>query len=119
MCAATLAALLLGVTGSACAAQTVTSAATGDSAISRAEPVIAALRAEGYTIVSVSTTWLNRVRIRASNAVLLREIIVSPSTGAILRDAVVTRYVAQPDTAPESRSFEPLVPDPMLPGAGE
>ena len=51
--------------------------------------VIDALDRAGYNILSVGTTLLNRVRIRARNDQHVREIVVSRATGEILRDAVV------------------------------
>lgn len=54
--------------------------------------VIEALDDAGYRILSVGTTLLNRVRIRASNDRHVREIVVSRSTGEILRDAVLQTH---------------------------
>ncbi|MBF9033966.1 hypothetical protein HKCCE2091_06925 [Rhodobacterales bacterium HKCCE2091] len=53
------------------------------------DEILAALDAQGYQIVSVSSTWLNRVRIRARNSEHVREIIVSRASGEILRDALL------------------------------
>lgn len=54
--------------------------------------VIDALTVNGYQIVSVTDTMLNRVKIRARNASHLREIVVSRATGQVLRDALVESY---------------------------
>jgi hypothetical protein len=54
--------------------------------------VIKALDDAGYRIMSVSSTLLNRVRIRAQNDQHLREVIVSRSTGTVLRDALLETY---------------------------
>lgn len=59
--------------------------------------VIDALSLNGYQIVSVTDTMLNRVKIRARNASHLREIVVSRASGHVLRDALVERY-ATPQT---------------------
>ncbi|WP_127903563.1 hypothetical protein [Solirhodobacter olei] len=83
-------------------------AAPGNEAITLAQPVIGALKKQGYTIVSVNTTWLNRVRIRAKNEYVLREIVVSPATGDILRDAIVRRLQPLPKSKPDSQTFIPL-----------
>lgn len=48
--------------------------------------LISQLTAQGFTIISVTRTWLGRVRIVASNGHFRREIIVNPRTGEILRD---------------------------------
>ncbi len=54
--------------------------------------VIDALDQEGYQILSVTTTLLNRVRIQARNDMHLREIVISRASGTILRDAILERY---------------------------
>lgn len=48
--------------------------------------VAARLGREGFRITSRSRTWLGRVRIEATKGGLLREIVLDPSTGEILRD---------------------------------
>lgn len=87
-------------------------AALHDPTIARAEPVIDALKQQGYAIVSINRTLLNRVRIRASNEYYLREIVVSPASGNILRDAIVTEYKPLPKTDPEDQTFVPVLPTP-------
>lgn len=59
--------------------------------------VIEALEAGGYAVLSVREMLLNRVRIRARNALHLREIVISRASGSILRDVVLETYVATPD----------------------
>jgi len=54
--------------------------------------VLQTLDQRGYTIVEVSNTWLNRLRIWADNSSHRREIVVSRSNGRILRDAIVETY---------------------------
>lgn len=44
------------------------------------------LKSEGYTEISVSRTLLGRVRIVARRGRSLREIVLNPKTGEILRD---------------------------------
>ena len=44
------------------------------------------LSAQGYQNISVTRTWLGRVRIEASADGVQREIVVNPRTGEILRD---------------------------------
>lgn len=61
--------------------------------------VIEALDESGYRIVSVTTTLLNRIKIRAQNEYHLREIIVSQASGQILRDAVIEEYRTAPPTS--------------------
>ena len=97
-------------------------AAPGNEAIALAQPVIGALKKQGYTIVRVNTTWLNRVLIRAKNEYVLREIVVSPATGDILRDAIVRRLRPLPKTKPDSQTFIPLpsaAPSNSATGAGK
>lgn len=54
--------------------------------------VVRALDEAGYRIVSITDTFLNRIRIRASNADHLREVIISRSSGQVLRDALIEVY---------------------------
>ena len=49
--------------------------------------VIQSLTLQGYTITSVEETMLNRIRIISRMENIIRETIVSPSTGGIIRDA--------------------------------
>ena len=44
------------------------------------------LAAQGYTEITVSKTWLGRIRVEASGGTATREIILNPRTGEILRD---------------------------------
>lgn len=46
----------------------------------------AQLRAQGFTSIVVSTTWLGRTQIDAVSASQKREIVINPRTGEILRD---------------------------------
>lgn len=48
--------------------------------------VIAQLQEQGYQVTEVRTTWLGRVRITAELDGLLREIVLNPNTGELLRD---------------------------------
>ena len=48
--------------------------------------IVAQLQAQGFTKISVETTWLGRLRIIAARADGQREIIANPRTGEILRD---------------------------------
>lgn len=61
--------------------------------------VIDALDRNGYQIVSVTNTMLNRVVIRARNEHHLREIVLSRASGHILRDGIMENYLP-PDAAP-------------------
>lgn len=55
-------------------------------AASYAEDVVAQLTSFGFSNISVETTWLGRIRILASRSDGIREIILNPRTGEILRD---------------------------------
>ncbi|MBS0126171.1 hypothetical protein [Thetidibacter halocola] len=50
------------------------------------DQVISQLRREGYRRISVSRTFLGRVRITARGPAGSREVILNPGTGAVLRD---------------------------------
>jgi len=56
------------------------------SAQSVQDTVLSELRQQGYTEISVYRTLLGRVRIEAESPQFYREIVLNPSTGAILRD---------------------------------
>ena len=50
------------------------------------DTVVKHLQAQGFEDIEIKRTWLGRVRIRAENDSLEREIILNPATGEILRD---------------------------------
>ena len=54
-----------------------------------ADTIVRQLRSQGYTQVSVTSTWLNRTRIFAQSPDAEREIILNPRTGEILRDLYI------------------------------
>jgi uncharacterized membrane protein YgcG len=51
-----------------------------------ADPVIAQIQAEGYTISDVTRTWLGRIVITAQMDSSQREIVLNRTTGEVLRD---------------------------------
>ncbi len=57
--------------------------------------VIAQLEANGYTLSSVERTLLGRMKITAQNRVHVRELVVSRSTGEVMRDTVVRLLVTE------------------------
>lgn len=61
-------------------------AATAALALSYAEDVVAQLSGMGFSDIEVETTWLGRVRITARRADGIREIVINPRTGEVLRD---------------------------------
>lgn len=54
------------------------------------DEIVAALRAQGYQQITIETTFLGRVRITALRQSNLREIVINPRTGEILRDLWLT-----------------------------
>lgn len=60
--------------------------ATGAAAETYADLIVRQLVEQGYVNVVVEVTLLGRVRIRAEGEYGLREIILNPRTGEILRD---------------------------------
>ncbi|WP_212635359.1 hypothetical protein [Rhodobacter capsulatus] len=48
--------------------------------------IVAQMQAEGYRSIEVSTTWLRRVRIVAEGGAGLREVVIDPRNGEVLRD---------------------------------
>lgn len=55
------------------------------------DSIVQQLRAQGFSRVEVTRTWLGRSRIVAKSSKYNREIIVNPVTGEILRDYVTER----------------------------
>ncbi|WP_444452143.1 hypothetical protein ACTTAI_13975 [Rhodobacter capsulatus] len=51
-----------------------------------ADDIVAQLRAQGFSQINVSRTFLGRVKIEAQAPNLHREIVLNPKTGEILRD---------------------------------
>lgn len=66
----------------------------GSDAANIAARVVAALADQGYHVVEVSQTFLGRLRIVAESATNQREVIVSRSTGAVLRDRITATFDA-------------------------
>lgn len=54
------------------------------------DEIVASLRAQGYDQITVEVTLLGRVKITAIKQNYLREIVVNPRTGEILRDLWLT-----------------------------
>ncbi len=70
------------------------------------ESVVRQLQERGYQEVIVTRTWLGRNRIVATSPGRLREIILNPTTGEILRDFQISgsnlhiELLEEPNTAP-------------------
>lgn len=82
-------------------------AQTGTSATSKVEAtqsIVNSLTAQGYVGIRVSETWLGRLRIFASRDGLLREIILHPTSGEVLRDWTDIRSTVTADEAGDSAS---------------
>ena len=48
--------------------------------------IVSELRSDGFTEIRISRTWLGRIRLVGESADEVREIVVNPVTGVILRD---------------------------------
>lgn len=79
----------------------VASPAYSDTASVR-DRVIAELRDDGYTEVRISRTLLGRLRFVARRRDAVREIVVNPNTGVILRDYI--RFLSETGTSSSSGS---------------
>jgi len=64
--------------------------------------VIAQLESAGYTLDKVEKTFLGRMKITARNRVHLRELVVSRSTGEIMRDAVIREFAESDGSSDDS-----------------
>ncbi|MBQ2259813.1 MAG: hypothetical protein II336_00420 [Loktanella sp.] len=71
--------------------------------------VIQTLDQNGYEIVDLRNTLLNRALIRARNQRHLREIVVSRASGQVLRDVVIEEFTAPPSDEPS-----PAIPLEMI-----
>lgn len=58
-------------------------------AIAPEERVIDQIRAQGYRVIYRERTWLGRIRILAVKGDILREVVLGPGTGEVLRDLAV------------------------------
>ena len=97
-----LAVLLSATTGSAGLAGTIE------------QQLLAALRDQGYVVVEQSYTFLGRLRVIAKNGDSLREIVVNPGTGEVLRDlSVMTGSSDSADPNPARTSPEVAEPLPV------
>ncbi|WP_444461560.1 hypothetical protein [Rhodobacter capsulatus] len=93
--------------------------------------IVAQMQAEGYRSIEVSTTWLRRVRIVAEGGAGLREVVIDPRNGEVLRDftdraphrgGMAPPPGPRPGGMPPGRSVAPrgraapVAPDPVVPG---
>ena len=46
------------------------------------------LESEGYQVLTVTATWLGRIKVEAHSETNEREIVVAPGAGTILRDDI-------------------------------
>lgn len=76
----------------------VASAALGGPALAEdhAARIVRQLKRQGYANVQVARTWLGRVRIVAYRKGAMREIVLNPATGEILRDLWQAQSAASP-----------------------
>lgn len=50
------------------------------------DDLVGDLREEGYDVEKVQRTWLGRIQVISKKGPLVREIVIRPATGEILRD---------------------------------
>jgi len=88
--------------------------------------IVSEMRAEGYTSIEVSTTWLRRVRIVGEGEIGSREVVINPRNGDVLRDyaAPAEGLSARPDprrappgAVPPPGGMSDRPPGPGKPGA--
>lgn len=72
-----------------------------------ADPVVARIEAEGYTVSDVRRTWLGRIVITARSATYLRETVLNRTSGEVLRDQLFPLDNSAP--------IPPTIPDPATP----
>ena len=71
------------------------------------EQVIAALEEQGFTVIEAGTTFLGRIRITAEGPEGVREVVLNPRNGKVLRDMII-------DEAPSSATVAAPPPPPVL-----
>ena len=49
-------------------------------------PIVERLQGEGFVVSQIKRTWLGRILIVSQNGEYLREVVINPHTGEILRD---------------------------------
>jgi len=60
------------------------------------DTIISQLTEQGFSKVTVSRTWLGRLRFVATNTTYRREIVLNPNTGEVLRDLTVLVATGKP-----------------------
>ena len=85
-----------------------TSAAMAETTSQLTEPIVSRLQEEGYVVVQIKRTWLGRILIISQNGEFLREVVINPHTGEILRDKLFAldgsngAVAPMPDSMPDS-----------------
>ncbi len=72
------------------------------------DAIIQQLQSQGFTQITVSRTFLGRIRIDAYSNSLERELIINPNTGEVLRD----HWEPLKSSDGDSRPKPPKLPDP-------
>jgi hypothetical protein len=62
------------------------------------QEIVAEMRAEGFTDITVESTLLGRIRITGETAGERREVVIDRGTGEILRDLVAPKRSERPHT---------------------
>lgn len=63
-------------------------------------PVVTRLEDEGFAVTRIKRTWLGRILIVSQNGEYLREVVINPHTGEILRDKLFALNAANAAASP-------------------
>lgn len=75
------------------------------------EQVIAALEEQGFTVIEAGTTFLGRIRITAEGPEGVREVVLNPRNGKVLRDMIIDEAPSSATVAaPPPPVLEPISP---------
>jgi hypothetical protein len=87
----------------------------GSAAMAQTSPAMVEkqITSQGYEVIVSETTWLGRLRILAVRENLLREIVIGPGTGEVLRDVVyeipgLAKAIANARIGPDGRRIVDL-----------
>lgn len=96
-------------------APTAAQSQTGEAAVE------ARITAQGYEVIYSETTWLGRLRVLAVRDDLLREVVIGPGTGEVLRDVVyeIPGLAAELAKARKGKDGRRIVDLDILRGGGE
>lgn len=77
---------------------------------SQLDRVVSDLRSENYDTITIKRTFLGRIRVYGSGSAGVREVILNPSTGEVLRDYASSGKRERPLGGDDTRPAPPARP---------